>query len=194
MWFAVQQTPNHSTGTGGPAAMIFIDNKYTRWGYAIVERAQKRASTRKQAKELLEYIEQHHVIPKSFYLGNKHSTQGWLDGDPNSSSNLVYLTAKEHFICHLLLIRMTNGKAKMMMSFALRAMRSWRNKNHKRYKISSIWYELSKVTKISHSEESRKKISESGLGRVPWNKGSKGNIPWNKGKVGVSEETREKNE
>jgi hypothetical protein len=89
---------------------------------------------------------------------------------------------------------MKNGKAKMMMSFALRAMRSWRNKNHKRYKISSIWYELSKVTKISHSEESRKKISESGLGRVPWNKGSKGNIPWNKGKVGVSEETREKNE
>jgi cellobiose-specific phosphotransferase system component IIA len=65
--------------------MIFIDNKYTRWYYNIVTNAKSRIS--------IGYTEKHHIIPKSC-------------GGNNSKNNLVALTAREHFVCHLLLIRM----------------------------------------------------------------------------------------
>lgn len=42
------------------------------------------------------YKEKHHIIPKSL-------------GGSNDKSNLVYLTAKEHYICHLLLVRITQN-------------------------------------------------------------------------------------
>lgn len=42
-----------------------------------------------------DYFEEHHIIPKSF-------------GGDNNASNLVLLTAKEHFIAHLLLAKGTN--------------------------------------------------------------------------------------
>lgn len=38
------------------------------------------------------YIEQHHIIPRSF-------------GGQNTKNNMVALTAREHFICHLLLVK-----------------------------------------------------------------------------------------
>ena len=52
------------------------------------------------------YIEKHHIIPKSC-------------GGSNKKENLVALTAKEHFICHLLLTKMTenNYRIKMRNSF-----------------------------------------------------------------------------
>jgi hypothetical protein len=138
MWFAVQQTPNHSTGTGGLAAMIFIDNKYTRWYYAIVERAQRRASTRKQANELLGYSERHHIIPESFFTNRQRTgTAGWVAGNPNDSNNLVFLTAREHFFCHLLLTKMCeDGIASKKMIFAF-----WMILASKKQKyVNSRWY------------------------------------------------------
>lgn len=42
------------------------------------------------------YKEKHHIIPKSL-------------GGSNDKSNLIYLTAKEHYICHLLLVRITQN-------------------------------------------------------------------------------------
>ena len=44
-----------------------------------------------------EYYEKHHIIPKSL-------------GGTNEKENLVSLTAREHFICHLLLLKITEGK------------------------------------------------------------------------------------
>jgi hypothetical protein len=51
------------------------------------------------------YTEKHHVIPKCF--------------GGNEGNNLVQLTAREHFICHLLLVKMTSGLARSKMSYAL---------------------------------------------------------------------------
>lgn len=44
-------------------------------------------------KKLYGYTEEHHIMPKCL-------------GGTNTKSNLVHLTAKEHFMCHLLLTKM----------------------------------------------------------------------------------------
>ena len=62
--------------------MIFIDNKYTRIYFNIVNNAKSRTN-------YTGYVEKHHIIPKSL-------------GGTNKKSNLVELTAKEHYLCHRL--------------------------------------------------------------------------------------------
>ena len=80
--------------------MIFISNRYTRIYHSIIERAKHRSL----AKSV--YVESHHIIPRSL-------------GGSNDINNLVKLTYKEHRVCHKLLVKMTQGKAKSKMSFAL---------------------------------------------------------------------------
>lgn len=65
---------------------MFITNKYTRIYYAIVSQAI-------EIGKPSEYCELHHIVPKAL-------------GGSNDIANLVYLTAKQHFICHLLLPKM----------------------------------------------------------------------------------------
>jgi hypothetical protein len=103
---------------------MYLTNKYTRWYYNIIKRAQTRIITG--------YTKKHHIIPRS------------LGGD-NADSNLVKLTAKEHFVCHLLLTKMTEGKAKRSMCYA-----SWQMTNvngrttRERYTPTAKMYELIK--------------------------------------------------
>jgi hypothetical protein len=80
--------------------MLFIDNKYTRLYFLIIEKARMRILP------VGEYRERHHIIPRS------------LGGD-DSRNNLVELTAKEHLICHKLLVKMTKGVDRGKMSFAV---------------------------------------------------------------------------
>lgn len=80
--------------------MLFIDNKYTRVYYSIITKAQRRS-------EVPDYVERHHIVPECFFKSRKRKgRQGWINGDPDSPDNLVSLTAREHFICHLLLVKM----------------------------------------------------------------------------------------
>ncbi len=110
---------------------IFLENKYTKWYYAIVQQAQARNVHMKGEK--------HHIIPESFYLNRKRKgSSGWLEGDPDEPSNVVTLTYKEHLLCHKLLIKMTVGKAKAKMYHALQVLIS--NKNAKN--ITSKQYHL----------------------------------------------------
>lgn len=132
---------------------IFLNNKYTRWYYLIINAAQFRVTEG--------YTEKHHIIPKS--LGGK-----------NNNSNLVKLTAKEHFICHLLLTKMViSSEARLKMNNAVWMMQS-SSKNQERRKISSITYSILKKN-ISESYrnnpnhrsiESRKKQSATMKGRT----------------------------
>ena len=78
---------------------MYLTNKYTKWYYNIIHRAQNRTLT--------EYSEKHHIIPKSL-------------GGSNDKENLAVLTAREHFICHWLLTKMVTGKSKQKMAFALK--------------------------------------------------------------------------
>jgi len=99
--------------------MLFITNKYTTWYTRIISQAQNRT--------LLGYSETHHIIPKSL-------------GGTNGPENLVRLTAREHFICHVLLTKMTTGKHFTKMCHAAWMMANCKNELQKRYKATSKMY------------------------------------------------------
>lgn len=78
-------------------------------------------------RQLESYKEKHHIIPKC------------LGGNDNKD-NLVELTAKEHFLCHMLLCRIYPDNIKLL--YALFLMSIGRNKKpHSKYKLSSRTYE-----------------------------------------------------
>lgn len=69
-------------------------SKYRDIYVRICQRGSNRGDSRKQLKEKLGYVEGHHFIPKCIveeYATEKH--------------NIVFLTAREHFICHYLLCK-----------------------------------------------------------------------------------------
>lgn len=101
---------------------MFISNKYTKWYFNIIN------SRKERIFELNEYFESHHIIPKSI-------------GGTNRKDNIIKLTAKEHFVCHRLLVKMTEGKEKLKMSYALKCMMNQENKHQKRHKISGRHYQ-----------------------------------------------------
>ena len=76
---------------------MFKENKYSQIYYSIVERAKSR--------EKIGYTETHHILPRSM-------------GGSNEQSNLVELTAREHYICHLLLPKITDGENRYKMIYA----------------------------------------------------------------------------
>ena len=143
--------------------MIFIDNKYTHWYYNIINAAVSRTT-------VTDYAEKHHIIPRS------------LGGD-NSASNLVNLTAKEHFVCHYLLTKMVSQEAaKIKMHNAAFQMTIVSSKQ-KRYKTTARIFEVFKRNKSAAmmgntygcrpmSEETKRKISEAKKG-VSVGKGKK---------------------
>jgi hypothetical protein len=109
------------------------------------------------------YTETHHIIPQSL-------------GGTNERENLVELTAREHFICHWLLIKMTEGDERGKMLYALQGMKA-ENKFQNRYhtKITARVYEK---YRLEHAENHSKRMK----GRKAWNKG-----------VPQTEEHKEKN-
>ncbi len=109
------------TVTRKPSAMLFIDNKYTKWYFQIIQSAKQEVYNC--------YTEKHHIIPKSL-------------GGSNDSSNIVSLTAKQHFICHMLLTKMVLGKQKQKMVHAWWAMSTLKKDCQHRYRLNSIQYKL----------------------------------------------------
>jgi len=178
---------------------ISLPNKYTKWYCQIVNRAQQRATTKKQAEFLCKSkIEKHHILPKSFELGGS-----------KDKLNYAFLTSREHFICHWLLPKMLIGKEKAKMIYALTGMQR-QSKNHNRYetKITSKVYarnkkEFSQLMSTLHkgkivSDATRRKMSNSLNGRISGMDGKSHSLNTcshlsniNKGKV-LSEETRKK--
>jgi phage gp46-like protein len=108
--------------------MIFIDNKYTRTYNRILTRAKTLNLGKGPGRE------RHHIIPRS------------LNGD-NTKDNLVYITTREHFICHLLLTKMVTGKDRYRMLQAAAAFSSWTTKSHSREAIGSRIYQMLKQEK-----------------------------------------------
>lgn len=102
---------------------MYLQNKYTRIYFMIIKRAKSRT--------ISGYTEKHHIIPKSI-------------GGTNNKDNLVALTAREHFICHLLLPKMLEGDAKRKMIFAAWSFTMTNNNHCRQYSISSRTYEYLK--------------------------------------------------
>jgi len=146
-------------------------NKYEKWYAAITERAKHRS--------IDGYKESHHIIPRSL---------GGLD-DP---SNLVDLTAREHFICHWLLTKMYTGEAKGKMINALYMMRA-ESPYQRRYesKITSRIYDKLReeyaqyISKLNTGrvqppeEKARQLAAQIGRKRDPFSKEWKANLSKN---------------
>ena len=130
---------------------MFIQNKYTKIYYRLIEQAQSRMI------DTTIYVERHHIIPKSL-------------GGSNRKENLVILTAREHFICHWLLTKMLFGEHRQKMLLALSFMQG-RNNTQQKYatKITSKVYdkirkEVAEICNIHKhnrtvTDETKRKIS-----------------------------------
>jgi len=103
--------------------MIFINNKYTNWYNSLINKAQNRI--------VLGYAEKHHIIPSAL-------------GGTNKKDNIVKLTPREHFICHLLLTKMTTGNARYKMNFALHMLSNAKNIGEGRYIPNGRMYDLAR--------------------------------------------------
>jgi hypothetical protein len=121
-----------------------IENKYSKLYHKITSNAKERITEG--------YTELHHIIPQSM-------------GGDNDKENLVQLTAREHFICHWLLIKMTEGEDRSKMLYALNGMKA-ENRYQERYhtKITARVYEK---YRIEHAENHSKRMK----GRPAKNKG-----------------------
>lgn len=143
---------------------MYLHNKYTAWYNNIIQRAKGRI--------LNPPYEKHHVVPKSL-------------GGSNLKENIVRLTAHEHFVCHLLLTKMVEGRNREKMIYAAWSMANLENQNQQRYKITGRMYsilrqEYSKVkamhTKLNnpmHDPEIRKRHQEA-INRRGKTKGNSG--------------------
>lgn len=110
-----------------------LQNKYTRIYNKIISRAITRT--------IVGYQEKHHIIPQSL-------------GGSNAKENIVRLTAREHFICHWLLTKMTVGDDRAKMVYALRMM-SVTNDQQQRYinQITARVYETYRTEyALNHSK------------------------------------------
>lgn len=193
---------------------MYLQNKYTKCYYNIVNRASSRVICPES------YTENHHILPRSL-------------GGSDEGDNMVRLTAREHFICHLLLPKFTAGNDRYKMVHALWFMANTKKLGN-RYKPSSRIYESARLQKAeimrslrgdnhpnygkkhpgrtseTFTSEWKAKIAEKARGRTPWNVGiprtaserskmsvtrrnqsAAGLKPWNTGKT-HPEETRQK--
>lgn len=129
---------------------MFKENKYTKWYNSIIAHAKEDVNCRLTGR-----FEKHHIIPKSL-------------GGSDLPDNLVKLTPREHFICHLLLIRMLDGRDLFRMVAALNLMMNNVNKRLGRVKVTNRKYDASRYyAKVEFSEEHRRKLSEAAKRRNP---------------------------
>jgi hypothetical protein len=146
--------------------MAKLDNKYsTAYNRIIVNAVARNLNTRKQAKNKLGYVEKHHIVPKCI-------------GGTDESINLVFLTAKEHFVCHHLLTKMFDDvEVSRKMRFALNKMVK-KSSTQQRVRITARMFDkirqdfakdISTQTKgkvkgpMSDLEKNKRSITQSGV-------------------------------
>ena len=91
------------------------------------------------------YTETHHILPKSIFP--EYKTCKW---------NLVKLSARQHFIAHILLVKIfVDANAQRKMSWAVQKI-----KGNNKY-FNSKLYEIvrKKLAELGQSEENKKKVS-----------------------------------
>lgn len=164
-----------------------------------------RARQERRKKGQGTYYEAHHIEP--LCLGGAGKKSEW-----RYHSNIVLLTAKEHFVCHSLLVKMYPESKEL--AYAFWAMCNMKEGRQVRYTPSSKVYEEARnkvsiflserkgtFTGKKHTQETKNKQSQAQKGikkseehRANLSKAQKGRSPWNKGKrTGpLSAETREK--
>lgn len=124
---------------------------------------------RAKTRQIEGYVEKHHIVPKCL-------------GGNDEKENIVQLTAREHFLCHRLLVEIYPNSEKLWYALFLMSIGKQKEKT-KHYVISSRTYEKIKIGWLSRiknkpkpkgfmSDELKQKISQSNKG-VSRNKGIK---------------------
>ena len=127
--------------------MKTYNNKYQKWYDKLIDRARNRT--------IEGYVERHHIVPKSL-------------GGTDEESNLVALTAREHLIAHMLLVKFVENKAPMWQAL-------WCMVHMGEVKLTGRLYEQVKIeyrgickslsTGRKHSPETCAKMSAAKTGR-----------------------------
>ena len=138
---------------------VILENSYSAKYWNVIETARSRTPDPK------EYYEVHHAYPKAL-------------GGGNETFNLVYLTAKEHYVCHHLLTKCTQGddKRKMVHAWLLMA---YCDKEGNRY-VPAVQYQhlRRELAAVGKSEEHKAKIGAAlkGRKRKPFSEEAKRNM------------------
>lgn len=153
---------------------MFKLNKYYKWYMSIISINRERSGI----------TESHHIIPKSM-------------GGSNSKTNLVNLTPKEHYICHMLLIKCVDDQYKDKMIKACYLMGKSRKVTSRSFERLRIQFResckgpkkwskegLDRLSSIaatrkgnlnsfygkSHTDETKRKMGQKNIGKIPKNK------------------------
>lgn len=117
----------------------------------IITKAKEEMRLGLRKKENGNYYEKHHILPKSLFpLWTKRK------------SNLVLLTAREHFFCHQLLTKIFPSR---QMNFALWSFLTKNDKKQNGLKLSSKDFEVLRSLDKSKSQETKDKISKANKGK-----------------------------
>jgi hypothetical protein len=74
----------------------------------IIQKAKKENRTKNSGQ----YFEEHHIIPECLFKTRKRKgISGFIEGNPEEKNNKVLLTAREHFLCHVLLYKIYKDTA-----------------------------------------------------------------------------------
>lgn len=133
---------------------------YNKVHESIIKRAKIRNWRRRGKLRPKCYVEDHHIIPLSV-------------GGKDDITNIVTLTAKEHYIVHLLLTKIYVGPARSKMVHALHRMIHGNNKKYsfvsprvfEKMRIERAIIMSTNMKDRCFSQEHRKKISQSLMGR-----------------------------
>ena len=141
-------------------------NKYSTWYKNIILNAQLRANSKAAAKLILGYVEAHHIHPKCL-------------GGVNDKENFVFLTAREHFICHQLLVKIFPQNLKLarpLFFFKNDIIKNTRKFEHARKRYAELLKGLPKTEEHKHaisnalrgkrfSDQRKNNISKSKIGK-----------------------------
>ena len=151
---------------------MFIKNKYKLWHDKIIAKAKNRT--------LEGYKEVHHIIPKSC-------------GGSNDKANLIALTAREHYIIHMLLPFCVTKKYRFKMIKGFLYMNVKTKNTQRFYKINSRMYQKFRIEYgilfkgYKHTEEAKRKMK----GRI-FSKETKAKIKYARQFQVYSDEQRKK--
>jgi hypothetical protein len=116
------------------------------------------------------YYESHHIVPKCIGGDGRCNQWKW-------HPNIILLTPKEHFICHLLLSEIYPNNTSIVSSVWLMCNTTYTKSGQYRYKPSSKTYERLKLKKSNNtvkSETKRKQsLAQKGNKNGAGNKGNK---------------------
>lgn len=105
----------------------------------------------------------HHIIPEAFFINrtrNKNNP-GFLEGNPNCKSNFVNLPIREHFIAHLLLLKIYPNMQSVV--YAAHLMRTTIINSGRKYEwVKRQYSEFLK--KDEYTKETRKRIGDAQRG------------------------------